>query len=141
MLKTKTQAKGRVVIELNGEVVRDIPNLIATVGLNYIADRMEGTGETVMSHMAVGTDNTAAALGDTNLYSENGRVALSSTVVTADEIVYTATFPAGTATGALVEAGVFNAASSGSLLCRTVFSAINKGASDSVTITWTITIS
>ena len=141
MLKTKTQAKGRVVIELNGEVVRDIPNLITTVGLNYIADRMEGTGETVMSHMAVGTDNTAAALGDTNLYSENGRVALSSTVVTADEIVYTATFPAGTATGALVEAGVFNAAASGSLLCRTVFSAINKGASDSVTITWTITIS
>ena len=141
MLKTKTQAKGRVVIELNGEVVRDIPNLITTVGLNYIAARMEGTGETVMSHMAVGTDNTAAALGDTNLYSENGRVALSSTVVTADEIVYTATFPAGTATGALVEAGVFNAASSGSLLCRTVFSAINKGASDSVTITWTITIS
>ena len=141
MLKTKTQAKGRVVIELNGEVVRDIPNLITTVGLNYIADRMEGTGETVMSHMAVGSVNTAAALGDTNLYSENGRVALSSTVVTADEIVYTATFPAGTATGALVEAGVFNAASSGSLLCRTVFSAINKGASDSVTITWTITIS
>lgn len=141
MLKSKSQAKGRVVIELNGEVVRDIPNLITTVGLNYIADRMEGTGETVMSHMAVGTDNTAAALGDTTLNTENGRVALSSTVVTADEIVYTATFPAGTATGALVEAGILNAASSGSLLARTVFSAINKGASDSVTITWTITIS
>lgn len=141
MLKSKSQAKGRVVIELNGEVVRDIPNLITTVGLNYIADRMEGTGEDVMSHMAVGTDNTAAALGDTTLNTENGRVALSSTVVTADEIVYTATFPAGTATGALVEAGILNAASSGSLLARTVFSAINKGASDSVTITWTITIS
>lgn len=141
MLKSKSQAKGRVVIELNGEVVRDIPNLITTVGLNYIADRMEGTGETVMSHMAVGTDNTAAALGDTTLNTENGRVALSSTVVTADEIVYTATFPAGTATGALVEAGILNAASGGSLLARTVFSAINKGASDSVTITWTITIS
>lgn len=141
MLKTETKAKGRVVIELNGEVVRDIPNLITTVGLNYIADRMEGTGETVMSHMAVGTDNTAAALGDTTLNTENGRVALSSTVVTADEIVYTATFPAGTATGALVEAGILNAASGGSLLARTVFSAINKGASDSVTITWTITIS
>jgi hypothetical protein len=141
MLKSKSQAKGRVVIELNGEVVRDIPNLITTVGLNYIADRMEGTGETVMSHMAVGTDNTAAALGDTTLNTENGRVALSSTVVTADEIVYTATFPAGTATGALVEAGILNASSGGSLLARTVFSAINKGASDSVTITWTITIS
>ena len=141
MLKSKSQAKGRVVIELNGEVVRDIPNLITTVGLNYIADRMEGTGETVMSHMAVGTDNTAAALGDTTLNTENGRVALSSTVVSADEIVYTATFPAGTATGALVEAGILNAASGGSLLARTIFSTINKGASDSVTITWTITIS
>jgi len=47
----------------------------------------------------------------------------------------------GTGSGAITEAGVLNAASSGTLLCRTVFSVVNKGASDSMTITWTITIS
>ncbi len=47
----------------------------------------------------------------------------------------------GTGTGALTEAAVLNASSSGTMLCRTVFSAVNKGADDSVTITWTITIS
>ena len=140
MAKDNLKAKGRVVIELNGEVVHEVSNLVTTVGLNYIADRMEGTGETVMSHMAVGTNNTAAALGDTTLNTEIARVALSSTTVTADEVAYAATFPAGTGTGALVEAGILNNSSGGSLLARTVFSTINKGASDSVTITWTITI-
>ena len=46
-----------------------------------------------------------------------------------------------TGTGAITEAGILNAASAGTLLCRTVFSVINKGASDSMTVTWTITIS
>ena len=44
-------------------------------------------------------------------------------------------------TGAITEAGIFNASSSGTMLCRTVFSVVNKGASDSMTITWTVTVS
>ena len=39
------------------------------------------------------------------------------------------------------EAGILNGASGSTLLCRTVFSVVNKGASDSMTITWTVTIS
>ena len=56
-------------------------------------------------------------------------------------MTYTATFAAGTGTGAVTEAGILNASSSGDLLCRTVFSVVNKGASDSMTITWTVTVS
>ena len=48
---------------------------------------------------------------------------------------------AGEGTGALTEAGIFNASSSGTMLCRTEFSVVNKGASDSMTITWTVTVS
>ena len=44
-------------------------------------------------------------------------------------------------TGAITEAGLFNASSSGTMLCRTVFSVVNKGASDAMTITWTVTVS
>lgn len=118
-----------------------VPNLVVDTGLDYIASRMEGTSDSVMSHMAVGTDSTAAAAGDTALGTESARVALTSSVVTDDAIAYTATFGAGTGTGALTEAGTFNASSAGTMLCRTVFSVINKGASDSMTVTWTITIS
>jgi hypothetical protein len=119
-------------------------NLVVTTGLNYIAARMTDTSEpTDMSHMAVGTGTTAAAAGQTALVTESARVALTGGegAPSTNTIVYTATFAAGTGTGALTEAAVLNASSSGTMLCRTVFSAVNKGADDSVTITWTITIS
>ena len=56
-------------------------------------------------------------------------------------ITYVATFGAGDGTGAVTEAGLFNASSGGSLLCRTVFSVVNKSSTDSMTITWVVTIS
>ena len=56
-------------------------------------------------------------------------------------MAYVASFGAGTGTGAITEAGLLNASSSGTLLCRTVFSVINKGANDTLGITWTVTIS
>jgi hypothetical protein len=104
---------------------------------------MGGTSSAVMSHMAVGTTNTAAAAGDTTLAAEVGssRTALTSYNPSTNTIVAICTFGAGVGTGALVEAGLFNASSAGTMLCRTVFSTINKAAGDSLTITWTITIS
>ena len=41
---------------------------------------------------------------------------------------------------AVTEAGVFNASSSGTMLCRTVFPVVNKGADDTMSVTWTITL-
>ncbi len=117
-----------------------IPNLVVTSGKNYIASRMKDASATAMSHMAIGTGSTAAAAGNTALGSEAGRVALTSTTVTNNAVAYVATFAAGTGTGAITEAGLFNASSSGTLLCRTVFSVINKGAADTLGITWTVTV-
>ena len=117
-----------------------IPNLVVTTGKNYIASRMKDASATAMSHMAVGTGSTAAAAGNTALGSEGGRVALTSTTVSTNNVAYVATFPAGTGTGALTEAGIFNASSSGTLLCRTVFSVINKASADTLGITWTVTV-
>jgi hypothetical protein len=119
-------------------------NLVVNAGLAYIASRMRDATATAMSHMAVGTNSTAAAAAQTALSTELARVALaSSTIVTTnvanDSIEYSATFPAGTGTGAIVEAGLFNAGAAGTMLSRTVFSVINKGALDSLTITWKIT--
>ena len=119
----------------------DFKNLVVTVGKNFVASRMVGTAANVMSHMAIGSNNTAAAAGDTALGAELGRVALASASATAAVVTYTATFPAGTGTGAVVEAGIFNASSGGTMLCRTVFSVVNKGADDAMSVTWTVTIS
>ena len=132
---TVTNKEGKVVEE------REIDNLVVTTGKNYIASRMVGTSSTVMSHMALGTDNTSPAAGNTALGSEAGRVAMSAFTASTNIVTATATFPAGTATGALTEAGILNASSSGDLLCRTTFSVVNKAAGDSVAITWTITVS
>lgn len=119
---------------------REIKNLVVAAGKGFIAARMVNA-PTAMSHMAVGASSAAAAAGDTALGSELGRSALASASAAGAVVTYTANFPAGTGTGAVVEAGIFNAGSSGTLLCRTVFSVVNKGADDAMSITWTITVS
>ena len=117
-------------------------NLVVSAGLNFICDRMEGVSEAVMSHMAVGSGTTAAAAGDTDLESILGsREALDSTTVNTNTITYVSSFEAGEGTGAITEAGIFNASTAGTMLCRTVFSVINKAADDTLQITWTITLS
>lgn len=118
----------------------EVDNLVVDSGLDYIASRMKDATATAMSHMAVGSDNTAASAGQTALGSELGRVALTSTIVTANVVEYIATFGAGTATGAIVEAGIFNDGVAGTMLCCTVFSVVNKGAADAMTITWEVTV-
>jgi hypothetical protein len=141
MLKDGLKLTGKLKIAINGDTVQEIPNVVVTDGKEYVASRMKDATATAMSHMAIGTDSTAASTSDAALGSESGRVSLTSTTVTSNEVEYVATFGAGTGTGAITEAGILNASSSGTLLCRTVFSVVNKGASDSMTITWTVTVS
>lgn len=137
---------GRLKIEIFGEdgalkQVADVPNLVVNAGKGFIASRMTGTAAAVMSHMAVGTSSTSPAGGDTALGAEVARVALTSGTTSGAIATYVASFPAGTGTGGLQEAGLFNDSTTGTMLCRTTFSVINKGASDSMTITWTVTVS
>ena len=144
--KDESRALGKLTIEVkdkdgNLKQKQEVKNLVVDTGLDYIASRMKDATATAMSHMAIGTGSTAAAAGNTALGSEAARQALTSTTVTSNAVAYVASFTAGTGTGAITEAGILNAASGGTLLCRTVFSVVNKGASDSMTITWTVTIS
>ena len=118
----------------------ELKNLVVTTGKNFIASRIKDASLAAMTNMALGSGTTAAAAGDTALESELGRVALASTTVTDNNVAYVATFPAGTATGAVTEAGLLNAGTGGTLLCRTVFPVINKGAADTLGITWTVSI-
>ena len=140
---------GKLIISLNGEIVQRVNNLVVTAGKNWVTSRMNAATAGVMTHMAIGTGTTAAAVGQTALVTEAARVALTTSggSVSNNVITYTATIPADTpdvtapATAAITEAGIFNANSAGTMLARTVFTAINKGELDTMTISWDITIS
>lgn len=141
------QATGSLIVQrINelGQVVetREIPNLVVAVGKNFIASRIAGTASAVMSHMAIGSDSTAAASGNTTLGTELGRVALGTAggAASANAVTFTATFPAGTGTGDVKEAGIFNASTAGTMLCRTTFPIVTKQAGDSIAITWVVTV-
>ncbi len=146
-IQENVNATGQLAIVLrdaegNIKEEKTIPNLVVTVGKNWIASRMKTTGQpNEMSHMAIGSSTATPVVGDTTLGNELGRVALTSSAVTASMIEYIATFPSGTGTGAVTEAGIFNNVSGGTILCHTSFSVVNKGASDSLSITWDLTIS
>jgi hypothetical protein len=140
MINDNFALTGALTIAVNNKVVQETNNLVVTAGKEWVADRMNDVN-TVMTHMAVGTGTTAAAAGDTALGTQLDRNALTSTTVTGNTIEYACTWAAGDGTGALTEAGIFDAATAGDMLARTVFSVVNKGASDSMTITWTITVS
>lgn len=137
-----TGALSIVLTGADGQVkdTREIPNLVVTVGKNFIASRMVGTASAIMSHMAVGSSSTAPAAGDTTLGTELGRVTLTSGTATTNVATYVATFGTGVGTGGIQEAGIFNAASAGTMLCHTTFAVVNKGANDTMTITWTVTV-
>jgi hypothetical protein len=150
MITDEIKATGALHVVLRGpdgkiKDERNIKNLVVTTGKNFIAASMiKTTSDTpaAMTHMGIGSGTTAAAVGDTALESALGsRVSLSSATNADAVTTYVATFAAGTGTGAVTEAGIFNASTSGTMLCRSVFSVVNKGADDSMSITWAITVS
>ena len=148
MISDNLRLRGRldIIVTAPDGTIKDtqrVDNLVVNSGKNFVASRMAGTSLSVMSHMSIRTGSAAAASGDTTLGSESARVALTSTTVNSNDVVYVATFPANTpsSAAAITEAGIFNASTAGSMLCRTVFSQINKAAADSLTITWTVTAS
>jgi Phage tail-collar fibre protein len=122
---------------------RRVKNLVTTIGKGVIANRMlAGPTLGAMTHMAVGTGGTAPATGDTQLQAEvvGSRTALTSATNNNNVTTYVCTFPAGVGSGALQEAGLFNAVSVGQMQNRSTYAAITKDPTDSLSITWTVTI-
>ena len=139
---------GALQISLNNEVVHQCDNLVVTAGKEWVANRFkdDGGGFTQlgeMTHMAVGSGSAAAAIGNTALGTELNRIALTTAggTVSGATVQYDATWSDAIGALAIEEAGIFNANSAGTMLARTVFAIINKGTDDTVTISWTITVS
>jgi len=144
-MKENTHFKGTVQIKHwdgEGNILLDktYDNLVVTTGLQWIAARLNTPVPAVMNYIAVGTSNTPPALNQTALVAEVARsvVSVGGGSVSGTTIVYSTTFGAGVATGALQEAGIFQLATGSPMLSRVTYPVINKGASDTISILWTI---
>ena len=124
---------------------RLISNLVTTAGKAGVASRINGAGsEAAFTYIAMGTGTTAAAIGDTTLETELSTSGLSRANATASRVTTDTTNDTAqlvqtftiSGTVAVTESGVLNASSSGVLLARQVFSAINVVSGDSLQITW-----
>ncbi|MFA5396054.1 MAG: hypothetical protein WC346_08615 [Methanogenium sp.] len=144
--------KGYIKIELfdkdgNVKQIVEKENTFMAVGDAHVADQLAATpAEAAMGWMAVGSGDTPFTTSSTTLTDEIDRNALSGGYPEQqsggddNDVVYKATWAAGDATGALTEAGIFNSSVAGTMLAASTFSVINKGASDTLTITWTVTV-
>ena len=135
---------GALKISLNDEIVHQCDNLVVTAGKNWVAGRFkDGSIPDEMSHMAIGSADTAPAAGNTALATELNRIALTTDggTVSNNTVQYDASWTSAAAAYAIKEAGIFNASTGGTMLARTTFAVINKGTDDTVSISWTITVS
>ena len=121
----------------NIKATRSVYNTVTTNGKAGIADQiLAAPSLNKPTHMAIGTGSPAAnALG-----TELDRNALTSKTRSGAVVTMQGDWAAADGTGAITEAGVFDASSAGNAWLTTSFSVINKAAADALSISWTLTI-
>jgi hypothetical protein len=127
-----------------GEVIetRRGHNLVTTAGKTAVATLISGTG-TAFSHMAMGSGGTAATTGDTTLETETVRDSFTSTTEGTALVTFKYLLPASSSNGNVFrEAGVFNDATTGTMLNRWIISpSITKSSAIQILVTATFTLS
>jgi hypothetical protein len=128
-----------------GEVkdYREGKNVITESGLDFLASFLNSAAASAatfqMRQVAIGTDATAEAASNTALGTESARTTGTASYTSTAIYRVTATFPSGTGTGAIVEYGLFNTSTGGTMFSRDTEAAVNKGANDTLTVTTEIT--
>ena len=114
-----------------------------SAGEAIVADLIDGTSavhfDSTNSHIEQGTGTTDADKADTDIETPAGEAREQATASqpAADTNQWVATITA-TGTRAVTEAGLFNDATAGTLLIRSVFAAINVEADDSIQFTFSL---
>lgn len=133
----------------DGNVVEKIRkagfNVVTTVGkeflASYLTSAVAGAATFTMKYVGIGTDSTAEAVGNTTLGVELTRTTGTASYLSGQIFQVVATFAAGTGTGAIVEYGLFSSSTGGTMFARDTEAVINKGASDTLTVTSQFTFS
>lgn len=131
---------------------RESRNAIVQNGMTFMARRTMSSGASpaYMRFMQLGKASTAASTTNTDILTAlaaatlSGRQTVQTTSMSGRTAQYEHTWTATEFSAAgLEEAGLFNAltTASGTMLGRFVFTLVNKTASDTLKITWTVRVS
>ncbi len=135
----------RAVLSAGGVVkeIREGHNVVTTVGKEFIASFLKSAAAAAATftckYMAVGTDATAEAVGNTALGTEIARHTATVSYTSGGIYNLTATFASGLGTGAITEYGVFSSSTGGTMLSRDTEAVINKTANDTLVVNYTLT--
>ena len=123
-------------------------NLLVNTGIQLLEDLLIGAGGTAFnnanSYIGTGSDGTAAAATQTDLLDGSAeRIGMEATFPSraSQTLSFKSIFTTGDGNYEWLEIGVFNASTAGTMLNRKVVSKGTKEATDTWTITITITIS
>lgn len=121
--------------------VTEVHNAVTAAGKNGIADQLLASASLGKpTHMELGT----GASGTTKLttFVSGSRQAFTSKTRATNVVTMIGNFGAGVGTGNITEAGIFDSATpdGGNMWMYASFTAIPKGATDTLQITWTLTI-
>lgn len=129
----------------NLKQVREGNNVVCTNGKEFLASYLYSAAAAAstftMRYIAVGSDATGELAANTALGVELARHTGTVSYVSGQIYQISATFATGIGTGSIVEYGLFSSSTAGTMLCRDTEAVINKGASDTLTVTAQITIS
>ena len=101
---------------------KTVHNLIVTGGKVLVADLLIGDVTTSLTYHAIGTDNTAPAVGDTALTSEAARKAFTTKLNSSNEITLSCFYTAAQSSYDIKECGIFGGAASAVADSGTLFS-------------------
>jgi hypothetical protein len=131
----------------DGELKQTVhgPNVVTTNGKEmlaaYLASAAASATLNSFKYVAIGTGSTAESASDTAMAVESARTTGTASYLSGAIYQVTATFAAGVGTGAIVEYGLFNTSTGGTLFNRDTESVVNKGSSDSLVVITQLTLS
>jgi hypothetical protein len=120
-------------------------NVVTTVGKEWLSSFLSSAAAAAATntarYAAIGTDATAEVVGNTGMGTESARHTGTVSYVSGAIVQVTATFATGVGTGDIVEYGMFTSSTGGTLISRSTKSGIAKGANDTLTVQWQLTLS
>jgi hypothetical protein len=145
MLKENLGIAGTVNITLlddNGNFIERFvhSNLIVDTGKNIVAKRLIGVSTPIISHIAIGSNQTFQTVGDTALFVETARQPITSTEIQNNILKVFSSFPAGIGTGTINEIGIFDSTNNGVMFSRSTFQTITKLINQQFIVEWQFVI-
>jgi hypothetical protein len=123
----------------NVKEVRNIHNTVTTAGKAGLMDQvLDSTSLAKVGWMELGTGSPASTL--LGAYISGSRAAFTTKTRLNAVVTMVGNWGAGVGTGAITEAGLFDVVTQNAvnMWCSASFAVINKGANDTLQITWTL---